>query len=211
MRTFVPDDRTHFGGKTGLASLHPRAVAEQRVDLAVVGQQAERLRQLPGGERVGRVALVEHSQSALVIGIAQIGVERRQLVRGEQTLVHERAAGQAGHVEAPVDELAPLGAALDLLAREVQLLLERFTVTRITGRHNQRLANAWQGRTGCRAELVGVNRDVAPTEESKAVVVQRGLDYLFALQLRRQKEHAHTEQVLLVESGLVEALELALE
>ena len=85
----VPDDRPHFGRQGRLARLHPCAVAEQRIDLAVMRQEAERLRQLPGRECIGRVALVENCEAALVIGVTQVGVERRQLMRGEQPFVDQ--------------------------------------------------------------------------------------------------------------------------
>ena len=48
-----------------LARAHPVAVAAQRVDLAVVGDHPERLRQLPGRERVGREARVDERERGL--------------------------------------------------------------------------------------------------------------------------------------------------
>ncbi len=53
------------GAKIALARAHPVEVAAQGVDLAVVGQVAERLGQLPRGESVGAVALVHDGQCAL--------------------------------------------------------------------------------------------------------------------------------------------------
>src|ERR671927_67546 len=46
------------GTEPRLVALHPVDVAAQRVDLAVMGEDAEGLRERPGREGVGRVALV---------------------------------------------------------------------------------------------------------------------------------------------------------
>ena len=75
VRALLPDDRTNFGRQAGLTRPHPGAIAEQGVDLAVVGQQAERLGELPGREGVGRVALVEDGQAAFVRRVAQVEIE----------------------------------------------------------------------------------------------------------------------------------------
>ena len=48
-----------------LAGVHPVNVAPHGVDLAVVGDVAERMRQVPGGEGVGAVALVHQSQGTV--------------------------------------------------------------------------------------------------------------------------------------------------
>ena len=165
VRALLPDHRVHRRWQSGFARLHPGAVAEQRVDLAVVGQQAERLGQLPGWERVGRVALVEHGQAALVVGVAQVGIEGRQLVRGEQALVDERSARQGGDIETLWHESRGLSATLDALARQIQCLLEVFAAE---ARNDERLANARQGRPRGGTQLVGVDRHVAPAEQAQA-------------------------------------------
>jgi hypothetical protein len=51
-------------GEPRLVALHPVGVARDRVDLAVVGQHPEGLRQLPGREGVGGVALVVDGEAA---------------------------------------------------------------------------------------------------------------------------------------------------
>ena len=61
-----------FGGEHRLASLHPGAVAADGVDFAVVSQEAERLSQSPGRERVGGEAGVNHCQSAGEVGLRQV-------------------------------------------------------------------------------------------------------------------------------------------
>ena len=64
-----------LGLQIGLAGPHVVQVAAQGVDLAVVGQVAERLGQLPGREGVGAVALVHDRQRALEARVAEVGVE----------------------------------------------------------------------------------------------------------------------------------------
>ena len=53
------------GGRShaALVRLHPVDVALEGVDLAVVGEHPERLRQMPGREGVGRIALVEDGEA----------------------------------------------------------------------------------------------------------------------------------------------------
>ena len=76
------------------ARLHPEPVAEQRVDLAVVSDVAERLGDSPVGKRVRRVALVEQGEGRDGVRIGQVGVEVAELRRDHQTLVDN---GRGGH------------------------------------------------------------------------------------------------------------------
>src|SRR3546814_20171077 len=84
-------------------------------DLAVVGEDAEGLRQAPGREGVGRVALVEHHEIRGEAVVQQIGIERRELLGEEHALVADRAAGQRADVE--VLYRFQLGSLLDAPAR----------------------------------------------------------------------------------------------
>jgi hypothetical protein len=74
-----------------LARPHPGGIAAQRIDLAVVRQHPERLRQFPGGEGIGAEALVHHGQGAHHAGVVQIEIEGAQLLCPQQALVHDRA------------------------------------------------------------------------------------------------------------------------
>jgi hypothetical protein len=69
-------------GHLDLVALHPVLVAADRVDLAVMGKHAERLRQPPLREGVGRIALVEDRDPADEALVLQIGIEDRQFPRG---------------------------------------------------------------------------------------------------------------------------------
>ena len=69
--------------------LHPEPVAADGVDLAVVGEEAEGLGHCPGGEGVGRIALVEQDDGALVACISQVEVEERQVARQTKGFVDQ--------------------------------------------------------------------------------------------------------------------------
>jgi len=62
------------------ARLGPGAVAGDGVDLAVVREQPERLRERPARAGVGREALVEHDRATGEVGAAQIRIQLRQVL-----------------------------------------------------------------------------------------------------------------------------------
>ena len=82
-------------GELELARAHPVAVAAQRVDLAVVGEHAVRVRELPAREGVGGEARVDEREAAHHALVAQVRVVARELRRGEHPLVDHRAAREA--------------------------------------------------------------------------------------------------------------------
>ena len=77
-----------------LAGAHPVAVALHRVDLAVVGDVAVRVRERPRRERVRREAAVHQRERRLDPLVVEVGEELGELRRGEHALVDERAARQ---------------------------------------------------------------------------------------------------------------------
>ncbi len=85
----------HVGGEQRLAGPHPVAVAHDRVDLAVVGDEPERVRQRPARERVGGEPRVHDGQRRGDPLVAQVGEELVELVGGEHALVDQRAARTA--------------------------------------------------------------------------------------------------------------------
>src|SRR5205823_12185484 len=99
-----------------LAGVHPVHVALDRVDLAVVAEEAERLRALPRRRRVGREALVEDAEGDLERGIAEISVERGELVGRAQRLVDDGAERERGDVRLD-PALRPLARAEGALLR----------------------------------------------------------------------------------------------
>ncbi len=84
-----------------LASAHPVAVALDRVDLAVVRDEPERVRQRPRRERVRREAAVHEADRAGEPLVGQVGEELTELIGREHALVDERAAPTATGSRAP--------------------------------------------------------------------------------------------------------------
>ena len=85
-------------GQHGLAGVHPVAVAAHGVDLAVVRDEAERMRQRPGREGVGGEAAVHDRDGADAAFVAQIRKVLGQLHCREHALVDHGPAGQRREV-----------------------------------------------------------------------------------------------------------------
>ena len=92
--------RDQVAGELRLARAHPVAVALDGVDLAVVRDEAVRVRQRPRRERVGREARVHQRERAGEARVGQVGEERRELTGGEHALVDDGARRQAREVDA---------------------------------------------------------------------------------------------------------------
>ena len=118
-RMFTECRRRHLD----LVAFHPVGVAAHRVDLAVMGEAAERLRQPPLREGIGAVALVIDGKARDKAFIHQIGIENRQFLGEEQALVDDRPRRQRADVETlrlAFDDLF-----LDAAADEIKVLFER--------------------------------------------------------------------------------------
>jgi hypothetical protein len=102
-----PDD---VGGQQGFAGPHPVAVAPDRVDLAVVGDEPVRVGQRPGRERVRGEPGVHKGQGRDVPRVGQVGIEPLKLERGQHALVDDRGRRQADEVGARL-VLGPLAQA----------------------------------------------------------------------------------------------------
>ena len=81
-------------GQDRLAGIHPSHISAQGVDLAVVADEAKRVRQLPCGERVGRETLVDETQGADDCRVTQFTIEAGYLRRQQEPLVYDRARGE---------------------------------------------------------------------------------------------------------------------
>ena len=91
--------RTQLRRLHGLAPRrHPVDVAAQRVDLAVVAEEAEGLGQAPRGKGVGGKALVHQRQRGLGPFILEVAIIARQVGRQHHGLVANRARRQRRHV-----------------------------------------------------------------------------------------------------------------
>ncbi len=83
-----------LGGHVVTAGRHPVEVAAQGVDLAIVGDHAEGVGQVPGREGVGGKALMDQGQGRLEQRVMQVPIIGPHLVRQEHTLVNQGPGGQ---------------------------------------------------------------------------------------------------------------------
>ncbi len=166
-----------------LAGERPVRIAAQRVDLAVVGHVAQRLRTVPTGERVRREPTVDHRQVRRVVLGRQVREVRHHLVRREHSLVDDHSRRQRADVERQTLRELALDADGNAgsLADEVQLAFERGLVDSVGGRDEQLLHVRFAG-AGRRADVRHVRplRHVPPAEQLLAVLRDQIVDDLLA-------------------------------
>ena len=170
-----------LAGDELLAGPHPVAVAHDRVDLAVVGDEPVGVGERPGRERVGREARVHERQRRLHPLVGHVGEELAQLRRGEHALVDERAGAEAREVHAVGQTVLVRDhdVTLDALAGAVGATVEVDAGERPTvrgGAGHEQLPEARHHGPGHRADRGGVGRHVAPPEGRQALLGHDGLD-----------------------------------
>ena len=107
--TDTVDQRTEFFqihqivGELGPTGLRPVTVTGDRVDLAVVGEEAEWLSQRPFRQGVGGETLVEHADRGLQALVAQVWIERGQVGRHHQAFINDGLVRKAADVVVGVD------------------------------------------------------------------------------------------------------------
>ena len=148
--------------------LHPGDVAVDRVDLAVVAQQPERLSALPGGVCVRREALMEDAERSLELGIAQIGIEGRELIGRAECLVRDGA-------ERERDDVGARGRRLDALARPIGAGL-RFVKARAERLQENELLDRRHRRPPLLSKRVGDDRNLTPAPHAQSFLSARLLD-----------------------------------
>jgi hypothetical protein len=131
-----------------------------------VRDHAERLRERPRRERVRRVARVHERELRCEPLVGEVGVERLELERRDHALVDERAARQRGEVQLELALRALAQAERQPVQREP---LEVLALGRARGAAHVELLHDGHGGTGERAELVGADGDLAPSEHVEAL------------------------------------------
>ena len=160
-------------GHADLVALHPVEVALQRVDLAVVGEHPEGLRQPPLREGVGRIALVIDRECAFEPLVFQVRVELRHLLGQHHALVDDRPARQRGEVK--LAHTCGGGGFFDPAADDVKLTLECLFVHAL-GVRDQDLFDLGPGRVGFFAKAGDIHRHVTPAVDVIAHAQDFGLD-----------------------------------
>ncbi len=181
------------------ARADPVEVAAQRVDLAVVADVPERVREVPGRERVGREALVDHRERRDHRLVGEVEVELADLVREQHALVAERARRERRHVELlAVLEGQRLDRVPGALADHVELALEGGLVHLARAAPDEHLTDDGLDLLGALGQPLVARRDVAPAEQHLPFRGDRALDLLLAGRPRGRllgQEH-HADAVL---------------
>ena len=178
VRLSMRDHRPHFvqirpqqlGLHCPAAGVHPVHIAANRVDFAIMRHQPERMGQPPAGESVGREALVNQPERRLALWIAQIVVERANLIGQQQSLVHDCARGKAGHIGVcNAGQLEVLSLLLErverLFANHDQLALESVLIGAILAASDDRLLDYGHRIDNGRAQSVQGDGYIAPTDQ----------------------------------------------
>ncbi len=169
----------------------PVAVALDGVDLAVVGEQPERLGQRPLGRSVGREPLVENAHGGGHVRITQIRIERRQVHRHHQSLVGQGPVGQTAHVELRIILQINLGPPAPDKQRDTKTL-------RIHGaRSDEHLLDGRQLVQRHLPQALGIGRDGSPARNGQAFtlvepLLQDGPCARGALRIPAQEDLADT-------------------
>ena len=180
-------------GYARLARGHPVEIAAQCIDLAVMGDHAVGVGELPGREGVGRKALMHERERRGEQRMMQIGVIRPELIGEEHALVDQRAAGQRYGIETDV---AAAGIAVDgvgdHLAQHVEPALEIVLILDVGPATDKHLAVRRLGLDHRCREAGIVRRHVAPAEQLQPLRLDDALDHGLAIDaLRAIARHEH--------------------
>ena len=160
---------------TPCAGVHPVHVAAERVDLAVVAHEPQRLGAVPRGERVGREPRVDHRQVAGVVGSSQVGIVLEELLGREHALVDDHLGRQRADVEhlRLRERRVAAEPVAGLLADQIELPLEGVAREALAGGDHQLLDVRLAGFGG-RADvgLVGFGRHLAPADQPLALLLR---------------------------------------
>jgi hypothetical protein len=152
----------HLAGQQRLAGAHPVAVALDGVDLAVVRDEPERVRQRPAGERVGGEPGVHDRHRGGQPLVGQVGEERVELLGREHALVDDRARRQRREVDVGL----PLGALAQAERHPLQGHADQPTGR--TG--DEELAEARHRAARGVTQQVGVDRQVPPADDPQLLL-----------------------------------------
>jgi hypothetical protein len=158
-----------------LPRAHPVDVPPKGIDLPVVREKPVRVREMPRGEGVRAVSLVDHGEGAREERIAQVREERGELGPREQPLVDEGARRKARDVELAGVAVGP---ASDLLLRQapddVELPLE---VVPVAGPvREEDLSDRGLRHPGELPERIRVCGDLPPPQNGAPFLVRRALE-----------------------------------
>ena len=196
----------HRMGEHALAGVHPVDVAADGVDLAVVGEEPERMGEIPGGEGVRAVALVDEGEGRHHPRIGEVGVKLVDLIGQQQPFVDDRPGGEGADVGEGLAGEAKL-AELDLeaLADHKQLPLELIAWGLLPAPH-ERLPNHRLDLAGRGTDGAVVDRHGPPAEELLPLfLAEPGKELLSALLLLRLRGEEDVADGPVARSGKADA------
>ena len=186
----------HGAVQVGFAGADPVDVALEGVDLAVVDDKAVGVRALPAGCGVGGVARVDERHGRFDGGVVEIDEEAAHLRGDQHTLVHDGARAHGAHIEDLVAQ-GKLGVGLlfNGAAAHVQAALEGVAGGRVVRTAQESLQDGGHAGAGCLAQVVRVDRHLAPKEQRHAglgaALLKHATGILYALVVLREEQHGH--------------------
>ena len=186
----------HGTVQVGLAGADPVDVALEGVDLAVMDDKTVGVRAFPAGRGVGGVARVDKRHGRLDGGVVEIDEEAAHLCGDQHTLVHDGARAHGAHIEDLVAQ-GKLGVSLllDGAAAHVQAALEGVAGGRVVRTAQESLQDGGHAGAGCLAQVVRVDRHLAPKEQRHAglgaALLKHATGILYALVVLREEQHGH--------------------
>ena len=175
--------------------MHPVEIAAQRIDLAIVTDHPERLREIPTGESVGREALMNERHAGHQLAITEIEVVLANLPGEQHAFVNDGARRHGRYVELlPIHKLLRSYCMLDLFSDDEQLALESIDIPAISAAADKSLANGWLDFSGGITQPAVIDRNVAPAQKRLPLAVDEIGYQRFATSARfiiaRQKNHS---------------------
>ena len=159
------------------ARQHPVDVAPDGVDLAVMTEVAERLRQRPRREGVGGEPLMDQGEGRFEPLVVEVQVVLVQVGRQHHALVDDGAGRQRRDVKMPdVLDIGVPDHVVGPFADDVELALESVGVGAVAALPNEDLADDRFDGLDAFAETAVVDGDVAPAEQVLALVLDRAFD-----------------------------------
>ena len=131
-------------------------IAAQGIDLAVVGETAEWVRQLPCGKCVRAVPLMDDRKARPEKFIGKIGIELFDLSREQKTFIYDRARGHAADVKIKMQFF-------DETAHHEKFAFEFSAVTK-TAAVDEKLADRGAVLPCFAPDRIRIDRDLSPSE-----------------------------------------------
>ena len=132
---------------------------------------------------------MHHADSGFIILVLQIGIEQAQVVHKEHALVHDGAAGQAGHISA-------VAGLLEHAAHNVQLAVKIDALAHLGGLFDEALPDSRHTVAGFLAHGIRVHGNLAPCQKFEAFLAGDHLEQLHGLRTHvlalGEEEHADT-------------------